>query len=125
MSTMPVIPARKSAPPSLPKGAPGSTLPSTTPYGYVKDPLDHNHWLVDEEAAQVVRRIFQLTVDGYGPYQISQILAKDKVEIPAVQMARHHAGLWQGRIDTIKDRMPGVLLLLLASFPSGNTWVKL
>ncbi len=50
-----------------------------------------------------MRRIFQLTVDGYGPYQISQILANDKVEIPAVQMARRHAGLWQGRIDTIKD----------------------
>ena len=85
------------------KGRSGKHVASTTPYGYVKDPLDHNHWLVDEEAAQVVRRIFQLTVDGYGPYQISRILANDKVEIPAVQMAKHDAGLWQGRIDTIKD----------------------
>lgn len=86
------------------KGRSGKHVASTTPYGYVKDPLDHNHWLIDEEAAQVVRRIFQLTVDGYGPYQISQILANDKVEIPAVHMARHHAGLSQNRPEA-KCRM--------------------
>ena len=85
------------------KGRSGKHVASTTPYGYLKDPLDHNHWIVDEEAAAVVRRIFQLTIDGYGPYQISQMLAKEQVEIPAVHMARHGAGLWQGRVDEIKD----------------------
>ena len=85
------------------KGRSGKHVASTTPYGYLKDPLDHNQWIIDEEAAQVVRRIYQLTIDGYGPYQISQILTNDKVEIPAVHMAKHGAGLWQGRIDEIKD----------------------
>ena len=85
------------------KGRSGKHVASTTPYGYLKNPLDHNQWVIDEEAAQVVRRIYQMTIDGYGPYQISQILAKDKIEIPAVHMARHDAGLWQGRVDAIKD----------------------
>ena len=85
------------------KGRAGKHVASTTPYGYLKDPEDHNHWVVDEEAAEVIRQMFQWTMDGYGPYQISQMLANNKVEIPAVHMARHNAGLWQGRIDTIKD----------------------
>lgn len=85
------------------KGRSGKHVASTTPYGYLKDPLDHNHWVIDEEAAKVVRRIFQLTIDGYGPYQISQILAKEQVEIPAVHMAHHNAGLWLGRVHEIKD----------------------
>ena len=51
---------------------------------------------MDKEAAQVVRRIFQMTMDGYGPYQIAKKLKEDQVEIPAVHMARHGAGLWQG-----------------------------
>lgn len=85
------------------KGRSGKHVASTTPYGYIKDPADHNHWIVDEEGAETVRRIFRLTVDGYGPYQISQILKHDKVEIPAVHMARLGNGLWQGRVDQIKD----------------------
>ena len=44
-------------------------MASTTPYGYLKD----NVWIVDEEAAVVVRRIFHMTMDGYGPYQIANI----------------------------------------------------
>lgn len=75
------------------KGKAGKHVASTTPYGYLKDPLDHNHWIVDEEAADVVRRIFKMTIDGYGPYQISQLLAEDKIEIPAVHMARLGNGL--------------------------------
>ena len=45
---------------------------STTPYGYLKDKDDPNVWIVDEEAAVVVRRIFHMTMDGYGPYQIAR-----------------------------------------------------
>ncbi|MGO5443729.1 DUF4368 domain-containing protein [Faecalimonas sp. LCP19S3_D12] len=85
------------------KGNSGKHVASTTPYGYLKDPENKEHWIVDEEAAQVVRRIFQMTMDGYGPYQISKKLKEDQVEIPAVHMARHGAGLWQGRVDEIKD----------------------
>ena len=61
--------------------------------GYLKSPEDKNQWIVDEEAAAIVRRIFAMTMAGYGPYQISKRLAAGKVEIPAVHMARHGAGL--------------------------------
>ena len=56
------------------KGNSGKHVASTTPYGYLKDPENKVHWIVDEEAAQIVRRIFQMTMDGYGPYQIAKKL---------------------------------------------------
>ena len=52
------------------------------PYGYKKDPDDPKRWIVDEEAAQVVRRIFHMTVDGYGTEQIATILSEEKVLTP-------------------------------------------
>lgn len=85
------------------KGKSGKHVASTTPYGYLKDKDDPNIWIVDEEAAAVVRRIFHMTMDGYGPYQIARALKEDKVEIPAVHMAKKDAGLWKGRVEEIKD----------------------
>ncbi len=41
------------------------------------------HWLVDEEAAAVVRHIFQLTIEGHGPYEIATMLCEEKIETPA------------------------------------------
>ena len=52
------------------------------PYGYKKDPDNPKRWIVDEEAAQVVRRIFRMTVDGYGTEQIATILSEKKVLTP-------------------------------------------
>ncbi len=52
------------------------------PYGYKKDPDDPKRWVVDEDAAQVVRRIFRMTVDGYGTEQIATILSEEKVLTP-------------------------------------------
>lgn len=52
-------------------------------YRYVKDPEDKHRWIVEETAANVVRRIFKLYVDGYGPSQIASILEKDKVLVPS------------------------------------------
>ena len=52
------------------------------PYGYKKDPDDPKRWVVDEEAVQVVRRIFRMTVDGYGTEQIATILSDEKVLTP-------------------------------------------
>ena len=49
------------------------------PYGYCFDPKDRNHWIIDPEAAPVVRRIFDLTIAGQGPSQIARILERDKV----------------------------------------------
>lgn len=79
------------------KGSAGRHVASTTPYGYLKSPDDPDRWIVDEEAAAVVRRIFALTLEGSGPYQIAQILSRDRVEIPAVHMARFGAGLHQNQ----------------------------
>ena len=79
------------------KGDSGKHVASSTPYGYLKDPEDKNHWIIDEEAAEVVRRIFKLTLDGLGPYQISQELEKDKIPCPAYHMQQMGLGLWKTR----------------------------
>lgn len=65
------------------KGEAGKPLCTNPPYGYVKDPEDKHHWIVEETSANVVRRIFNLCVDGYGPSQIASILEKDKVLVPS------------------------------------------
>ena len=49
------------------KGERGVPLTVNVPYGYVKDPENPHHWLIDPEAAQVVRRIFQMCMEGRGP----------------------------------------------------------
>ena len=79
------------------KGEAGKHVASSPPYGYMKDPDDKNRWIVDEEAAEVVRRIFQLTLEGKGPFQICKILEADKVEIPAYHQQKLGMGLWQNR----------------------------
>ena len=80
------------------KGEAGKHVASSPPYGYMKDPDDKNRWIVDEEAAEVVRRIFQLTLEGKGPFQICKILEADKVEIPAYHQQKLGMGLWQNRV---------------------------
>ena len=61
------------------RGEAGEHLASNPPYGYIKDPQDKKKWIVDEEAAKVVRRIFNLCIAGKGPMQIAKILTADKV----------------------------------------------
>lgn len=61
------------------RGEAGEHLTSNPPYGYVKDPENKKKWVVDEEAANVVRRIYGLCIAGKGPMQISKILTADKV----------------------------------------------
>jgi DNA invertase Pin-like site-specific DNA recombinase len=81
------------------KGREGKPLTNNPPYGYVKDPEDKNHWLIDEEAAAVVRRIFQMTVDGFGPYQIARILCDEKVEKPSYYQAVRGKGCYKNQCD--------------------------
>lgn len=61
------------------KGNSGEHLCVNPPYGYMKDPADKKKWIVDEEAAEVVKRIFALCVSGKGPMQIAKELTADKV----------------------------------------------
>ena len=60
----------------------GAFLSPYAPYGYVKDPEDKNHLLVDTEAADVIRRIFQMAADGAKPWQIAAALNGDGVSSP-------------------------------------------
>ena len=64
------------------KGLAGEHL-GAPPYGYLRNPDDKTRWLVDEEAAVVVRRIFLLCMQGYGPTAIADMLWADKVLTPS------------------------------------------
>lgn len=77
-------------------GMPYASIPC---YGYRKDPTDRHHWIVDEEAAAVVREIFSLAAKGIGVVEIAKSLSTRKVEKPSYYMSTH--GIWN----------------------SGNTWV--
>ena len=70
------------------RGRSGKPVTNTIPYGFKKDPEEKHHWLVDEEAADVVRRIFHLSAEGKGPQTIAKILMMDKVERPSYYLAR-------------------------------------
>ena len=65
------------------KGEKGVPLTTNVPYGYMKDPSDPKHWIIDPEAAQVVRHIFNLCMEGRGPSQIADQLIAEKVLTPA------------------------------------------
>ena len=82
------------------KGMSGKHLTGTVIYGYLWDEK-RERWLVDEEAAEVVRRIFSLTLEGYGPYQIACKLSADRIEIPVVHLARFNEGV--NRSKPVKD----------------------
>lgn len=68
------------------KGQSGIPIASNPVYGYLKDPQDKNRWIVDEEAAAVVREIFSLCIKGYGVSQIANELTRRKIEIPAAHL---------------------------------------
>ena len=64
------------------KGMAGEHIGSHPPYGYMKNPENKKEWLIDEEAAEVVREIFRLCVGGYGPTRIAHILTERKILCP-------------------------------------------
>ena len=65
------------------KGMSGKPLANRPPYGYKKSETDINEWVIDEEAATVVRRMFQLCIEGNGPSTIASIFTKEKILIPS------------------------------------------
>ena len=79
------------------KGESGKHTARTPPYGYIKDERDKNKWIVDEKAAEVVRRIFNMTMQGNGPYRIAKILESEKVDIPAYHQQKLGYGLYQSK----------------------------
>ena len=81
------------------KGESGKPTTNCAIYGYRKDPNDKYHWLIDEEAAAIVRRIFQLTIEGHGPYEIATMLCEEKIETPATYFAGQGRGVWKSKED--------------------------
>lgn len=89
------------------KGQSGKPLSTTVPYGYMKSPEDNSKWIVDKEAAEVVRLIFKLCMSGLGPTQISRELKKREIIVPSVHFRNKGINIaartpsnpfaWQGR----------------------------
>ena len=82
------------------KGKSGKHLTGTVIYGYLWNEA-RDQWLVDPEAADVVKRIFAMTIEGYGPYQIASKLKAEKVLIPSAYLAQHGEGVNKNK--TFKD----------------------
>ena len=67
----------------------GKRVSPSVPYGYLRDPDDKQHLIVDGEAAEVVRRIYRMTVEGYGRRDIARALTADRILIPSAYAAEH------------------------------------
>lgn len=72
------------------------------PYGYIKDPENPKRWIVDEEAARVVRRIYRMTLEGVGTEQIAAKLEEDGILTPRAYW--HSKGI--NRPGKVKDLPP-------------------
>lgn len=70
------------------KGNSGKHISSFPPLGYIKDPEDKEKWIIDEEAALIVKEIFNLCIKGYGPSQIARILTERGIETPTMYFHR-------------------------------------
>ena len=82
------------------KGMMGKHLTGTVIYGYLWNEA-RNQWIVDEEAAAVVKRIFAMTIEGYGPYQIACKLSEEQILIPSAYLAQYGEGVNKNK--TFKD----------------------
>ena len=71
------------------KGQSGKPLCTNPPYGYIKDPEDKTHWIIDEEAAKVVREAFHLCMQGYGPSQIAKEFTRRRIMNPTAHAKKN------------------------------------
>ena len=74
------------------KGKSGRRTTNKHIYGYLKDPRDKSKWVVDEAAAPIIRRIFQMTVEGMGPGRIATVLRAEKIDKPGYHMSQIGVG---------------------------------
>ena len=79
------------------KGEAGKPVASMAPYGYMKPPGEKDKWIIDEEAAEVVRRVFRMVVEGKTCWAIAKSLERDQIENPTVHFARQGRGKWKDR----------------------------
>lgn len=97
------------------KGNSGKHLTTNPPFGYIKDPNDKDKWIIDEEAAGTVRRIFQMFVDGVRMPEIARKLTEEKVETPqlynihrdrSIHKLSEYPEIWS--VGTIKNMLDQV-----------------
>ena len=93
------------------KGERGERLTTNVPYGYKRDSDDPKKWVIDEEAAQIVKRIFALCMEGKGPSQIAALLEKEKVAEVLDKVARYYDVSIQYDKDAASRRLSGKLNL--------------
>ena len=79
------------------KGMSGKPICTEAPYGYVKDPSDKDFWLIDEEAAAVVRLIFSLFMDGKNRNQIAIHLKNEQILTPTFYLKQQDRGTAKSR----------------------------
>ena len=79
------------------RGNAGKHTTNNVPYGYKKSPEDKNQWIIDENAAPNVKRMFRLCVEGYGIGDIARILRENKVETPSYYWGSQGIGNWKTR----------------------------
>ena len=82
-------------------GNSGKHIASHAAYGYKKDPEDKHKWIIDEEAAEIVRRIYQLCIEGNGIQMIAKQLQADKIETPGYYQAKRSKGAFQNRLNVL------------------------
>ena len=81
------------------RGNAGKPTANHAIYGCRKGPEDKHHWLIDKDAAAVVRRIFHLSTEGHGPHEIASILRDEKIERPSYYTGKRGQGTQHNGYD--------------------------
>ena len=82
------------------RGMEGKHTTNNAIYGYRKSEEDKNQWVIDEEAAEVVRRIYRMSLEGKGPYEIARILSEEQIERPSYYHAKRGLGTCRSNNNT-------------------------
>ena len=82
------------------RGMEGKHTTNNAIYGYRKSEEDKNQWVIDEEAAEVVRRIYRMSLEGKGPYEIARILSEGQIERPSYYLAKRGLGTCRSNNNT-------------------------
>ena len=82
------------------RGMKGKHTTNNAIYGYQKSEEDKNQWVIDEEAAEVVRRIYRMSLEGKGPYEIARILSEEQIERPSYYLAKRELGTCRSNNNT-------------------------
>ena len=82
------------------RGMEGKHTTNNAIYGYRKSEEDKNQWVIDEEAAEVVRRIYRMSLEGKGPYEIARILSEEQIERPSYYLATRGLGTCRSNNNT-------------------------